>query len=93
MPPVVSLQTRCVKRPARAHPPSSFRGQDDARDHSLVVTLLVLVPVIVCNELHSLNARLTVMTLAASLFVMLLSLLIKSKMIELAVAGAAYVYH
>jgi hypothetical protein len=58
-----------------------------------VVTLLVLVPVIVCNEVNSLKARLAVMILATNIFVMLLSLMTKSRTIELAVAGATYVYH
>lgn len=57
-----------------------------------LVTMLVLAPVIVCNAVHSPTIRLVVVILAANLFVMLLSMLTNSKMIELAVAGATYVH-
>jgi len=54
---------------------------------------LVLVPVIVCSTLNNMNARLAIMVVATNIFVMLLSLLTKSKTAELAVAGATYVFY
>lgn len=55
------------------------------------VTLLVLVPVIVCNAIDNMNVRLGVIILAANIFVVLLSLFTRCKIIELAMAGATYV--
>ena len=71
--------------------PQAFTGWATRAIVALVIALLVLVPVIMCNKVNSLNARLAVMIFAATIFVTLMSLLTKSKMIELAVAGATYV--
>jgi hypothetical protein len=49
-----------------------------------LIILLVLVPVIICNALNSLNIRLAIMVVATSVFVTLLSLLGKAKTIDLA---------
>jgi len=58
---------------------------------SLFLTMLVLIPVIVCNVVDNSNVRLAVLVFAANLFVMLLSIVTKSRMIELAVAAVTYV--
>ena len=71
--------------------PQAFTGWATRATVALVIALLVLVPVIMCNKVNSLNARLAVMIFAATIFVTLMSLLTKSKMIELAMAGATYV--
>ncbi|KAF9737030.1 hypothetical protein PMIN04_002481 [Paraphaeosphaeria minitans] len=51
---------------------------------------LILAPVIVCNYLASLTARLITVVSAASLFIAVLSGSTKAKTIELVVAGATY---
>ena len=55
------------------------------------ITILLLSPVIVCNMVHSLSARLIIVTLATSSFVSILSGLTKNSTTELTVAGATYV--
>jgi hypothetical protein len=52
-----------------------------------IVTLL-LAPVIVCNHLNSLTARLVAIIAAASVFIAVLSGLTRAKSTELVVAGA-----
>ncbi|KAF2675630.1 hypothetical protein K458DRAFT_411097 [Lentithecium fluviatile CBS 122367] len=54
-----------------------------------IVTLL-LAPVIVCNHLDSLTARLVTIVAAASIFIAMLSGSTKAKSTELVVAGATY---
>lgn len=55
-----------------------------------IVTLL-LAPVIVCNYLDSLTARLVIIVTAASVFIAVLSGSTRAKTTELVVAGATYV--
>lgn len=57
------------------------------------ILCLLLAPVAICSALESPRARLAVVVAAASIFVMALSLLTKPKTVELAVAGATYIYH
>ncbi|KAF8847730.1 hypothetical protein BDZ45DRAFT_665461 [Acephala macrosclerotiorum] len=53
-----------------------------------LIIILVLVPVIICNAVNSLNSRLAIIVIATSIFLTFLSLLMKVKMLELVVAGA-----
>ncbi|KAF2185505.1 hypothetical protein K469DRAFT_575697, partial [Zopfia rhizophila CBS 207.26] len=55
----------------------------------LIVTLL-LTPVIVCNRLDSLTARLLTIVIAATAFIAVISGSTKAKTVELVVAGATY---
>ncbi|KAG8356631.1 hypothetical protein FVEN_g5676 [Fusarium venenatum] len=55
---------------------------------SLFITILLLSPVIVCNAVQSLSARLFIIVIAASTFVSLLAGLTKANTVELVVAGA-----
>ena len=68
--------------------PRSFTDQAVRGLLTLVIIFLLLAPVIICNALRSLSSRLGVMIAATCLFVMILSLLTRSKTVELAVAGA-----
>jgi hypothetical protein len=52
-----------------------------------IVTLL-LAPVVICNNLDSLTARLVTILAAASVFIAIVSGSTKAKAIELVVAGA-----
>lgn len=56
-----------------------------------VIVLLLLCPVVVCYNITSLTAKLSVVVLTTSMFVMVLSTLTKAKTTELAVGGATYV--
>lgn len=55
-----------------------------------LIIFLLLAPVIICNAVVSLTARLATMVIATSIFVTLVSLVTKAKTVELAVAGATY---
>jgi hypothetical protein len=55
------------------------------------IIFLLLATVIICNALGTLAARLVIVVMATSLFVSALSILTKSKTVDLAVAGAMYV--
>lgn len=55
-----------------------------------LVTLLLLTPVIICNAIHNLTARLVVMVLATTFLVAVLSGLTKAGTMQLVVAGATY---
>ena len=52
------------------------------------VVVLVMAPVVICNLVSSLTARLVVVVTATTGFVAVLSGLTRAKTIELAVAGA-----
>jgi len=52
------------------------------------IILLVVVPIIICNAMSSLTARLVIIVTAASVFITILSLVTKARTVELAVAGA-----
>ncbi|KAL6922447.1 hypothetical protein FSST1_006473 [Fusarium sambucinum] len=57
---------------------------------ALLITSLLLSPVIICNAVQSLSARLVIIVFAASIFVSLLAGLTKANTVELVVAGATY---
>ncbi|KAK3369082.1 hypothetical protein B0T24DRAFT_631648 [Lasiosphaeria ovina] len=54
------------------------------------IICVLLAPVAICNAIGNPTGRLLVVTAATTVFVMALSLLTKSKVVELAVAGATY---
>ena len=56
----------------------------------LILTLL-LAPMVVCNYLSSLTARLAIVLLATTTFIIVLSGLTEAKTVELVVAGTTYV--
>ncbi|EEU34830.1 uncharacterized protein NECHADRAFT_55103, partial [Fusarium vanettenii 77-13-4] len=53
-----------------------------------LVTLLILVPVMICNAMNDSTSRITILVLAAISFITALSLLTRSKAIDLASASA-----
>jgi hypothetical protein len=72
-----------VSRDPHVHVPSkAFTDKTTSAIIAPLVTMLLLVPMIVCNAIHSSTVRLAIVVLAANLFVMLLSTLTRSKMIE-----------
>lgn len=54
------------------------------------ITVLLLAPVIICSIVPSLSSRLTVIIIATTCFIGVLSSLTKARTVELAVAGATY---
>ena len=56
----------------------------------LILTLL-LAPVVICNYLSHLTARLAIMLLATATFIVVLSGLTEARTVELVVAGTTYV--
>lgn len=54
------------------------------------IIVLLLMPVIICSFVNSLTARLVVITIATTGFMVVLSGLTKTRTVELAVAGATY---
>ncbi|KAF3941423.1 hypothetical protein ABW19_dt0207607 [Dactylella cylindrospora] len=55
-----------------------------------LIVILLLAPVIICNFINHSTIRLTIISLSTTLFLTILSLLTRGKMIELIVAGATY---
>lgn len=56
-----------------------------------MVILLVLIPVIICYRVTDQDARLAVVITTTGVFLLILSLSTRGKMLELVVAGATYV--
>jgi len=55
-----------------------------------LVIILVLVPVVICNAVNGLTAKMAVIISATSIFLTILSFLTRGGMLELAIAGATY---
>ncbi|KAF3911255.1 hypothetical protein AA313_de0201959 [Arthrobotrys entomopaga] len=55
-----------------------------------LMIVVLLIPVIICNAVTSPNARLAIVISATSIFLTILSLFTKGKMLDLVVAGATY---
>ncbi|ROW05707.1 hypothetical protein VMCG_05216 [Cytospora schulzeri] len=55
-----------------------------------LITMMLMMPVIVCNYVVDVPARLAIITLATSLFITSLSLLTNARTVDVAVAGATY---
>ncbi|KAK6533669.1 hypothetical protein TWF694_002602 [Orbilia ellipsospora] len=55
-----------------------------------LIVIILLAPVITCNFISNVNARLAVVVSATGVFLTVLSLLTKGKMLDLVVAGATY---
>ncbi|KAF3929544.1 hypothetical protein ABW19_dt0204734 [Dactylella cylindrospora] len=53
-----------------------------------LIVIILLAPVIICNSVSNANARLGIIVAATGLFLTVLSLLTRGKMLELVVAGA-----
>jgi hypothetical protein len=53
-----------------------------------LITLLLLVPVVVCNAMSTVIARIIVIIISTVIFLAILSGLTKSKAIEISLAGA-----
>ena len=53
--------------------------------------ILLLIPVTICSAQSSMMARMAVVVIAASLFIGIVSIIIKARSIEIFVAGATYV--
>lgn len=56
----------------------------------LLVIILIIVPVLVCNSLSSITSRVIVIGVATSVFIAIMSGVLRAKTVELFVAGAAY---
>ena len=57
----------------------------------LFVIILIIVPVLVCNSLSSITSRVIVIGVATSVFIAIISGILRAKTVELFVTGAAYV--
>ena len=53
-----------------------------------LMILLVLVPVIICNAVQNATARLGIIIASTTVFLTVLSLLTRGKMLDLVIAGA-----
>ncbi|KAL2120221.1 hypothetical protein VTJ04DRAFT_4247 [Mycothermus thermophilus] len=53
----------------------------------LTITLLLLVPVILCNMIENLSVRITIYILCTVIYLLVLALLTKSHTLELLLAG------
>jgi hypothetical protein len=77
---------------AEASPTHIFPVSSIARAARILITpfiiVLLLMPVIICSFVNSLTARLVVITIATTSFMIVLSGLTKTRTVELAVAGA-----
>jgi hypothetical protein len=58
---------------------------------ALLLIILLFIPVVICNAQNSMTARMAVVAIAASLFIGIVSIIIKAKSIEIFMAGATYV--
>lgn len=57
----------------------------------LFVIILIIVPVLVCNSLSSITSRVIVIVVATSVFIAIMSGILRVKTVELFVAGTVYV--
>ena len=57
----------------------------------LLITLLLLMPIVVCNIISTTSIRILVVIVSTISYLLVLSLLTKSRSIELILAGATYV--
>lgn len=55
-----------------------------------LVIILVLVPVVICNAVNGLTAKMAVIISATSIFLTILSFFTRGGMLELAIAGVTY---
>ncbi|KAN0083822.1 hypothetical protein V8E54_002910 [Elaphomyces granulatus] len=56
----------------------------------LLITLLLLMPIVVCNIISTTSIRILVVIVSTISYLLVLSLLTKSRSIELILAGATY---
>jgi hypothetical protein len=54
----------------------------------LLITLLLLIPVVVCNTISTTSVRIFVVMVSTILYLLVLSVLTKSRTMELILAGA-----
>jgi hypothetical protein len=59
---------------------------------TLIITIFLLAPVIICNCFTSLNARLYTIIVATTTFIAILSSSTRAKTVKLVIAGATYVF-
>lgn len=57
----------------------------------LFVIILIIFPILVCNSLSSITSRVIVIGVATSVFIAIMSGILRAKTVELFVAGTAYV--
>jgi hypothetical protein len=57
----------------------------------LLITLLLLMPVVVCNIISTTSVRIVVVMVSTVSYLLVLSVLTKSRTMELVLAGATYV--
>ncbi|CAF3478421.1 unnamed protein product, partial [Fusarium graminearum] len=53
-----------------------------------LIIIMLMLPITICNQVENINVRLGIMILSTSLFLLLLGLLTRGKMLELTVAAA-----
>jgi len=56
----------------------------------LLITVLLLIPVIICNIIKTFSIRIVIVMASTIFFLLILSRLAKSRTIELIIAGATY---
>ncbi|KEF52909.1 uncharacterized protein A1O9_10815 [Exophiala aquamarina CBS 119918] len=57
---------------------------------ALLLVILLFIPIVLCSAQNSMTARMAVVAIAASLFIGIVSIIIKAKSIEIFMAGATY---